>query len=118
MVTVNVPHDQGKTESIVSTPKPRVTNHKFTLSDASIENVPFVSNVWPNPSSAGFKLEVQSSSNENAVLSIFDSNGRLVSNVNAGSQQTIFFGENLKPGIYLVVVRQGNNSNTFKVIKK
>lgn len=118
VVTVNVPHDQGKTESIVSTPKPRVTNHKFTLSDASIENVPFVSNVWPNPSSAGFKLEVQSSSNENAVLSIFDSNGRLVSNVNAGSQQTIFFGENLKPGIYLVVVRQGNNSNTFKVIKK
>lgn len=118
MVTVAVPHDKGKAESIASTPKPRATNYKSTLGDAAIENVPFAANVWPNPSSGDFKLEVQSSSNENAVLSIFDINGRLVSNVNAVSQQTISFGENLKAGIYMVVVRQGNNSNTFKVIKQ
>jgi len=118
MVTVNAPHDKGKTESIVSIPKPRVTNHKSTLTDASLENVPFATNVWPNPSSGDFKIEVQSSSNENAILSIFDINGRLISNVNAGRQQTISFGENLKGGIYMVVVRQGNNSNTFKVVKQ
>ena len=118
MVTVAVLHDKGKTENIASTPKPIVTNHKATLGDASIENLPLVSNLWPNPSSSGFKLDVLSSSNENAVLFIFDINGRLVSNVNAGSQQTISFGENLKAGIYMVVVRQGNNSNTFKVVKQ
>jgi hypothetical protein len=117
MVTVTVPHDQGKTESIVSTPKPRITNHKTTLDVASIENVPFAVNVWPNPSSDSFKLEVQASSNENAVLSIFDINGRLISNWSSSNQQTISFGENLKAGIYLVVVRQGNNSKTFKVVK-
>lgn len=118
MVTVAVPHNQGKTEIITSAPKPGDINYKVTLGDASIESIPFASNVWPNPSSDGFKLDVQSSSNENAVLSIFDINGRLVSNVNAGSQQTISFGENLKAGIYMVVVRQGNNSNTFKVVKQ
>ena len=118
MVTVAVPHDKGKAESIVSIPKPRVTNHKSTLTDASLENVPFATNVWPNPSIDSFKLEVQSSSNENTVLSIFDINGRLISNVNAGSQKSISFGENLKAGIYMVVVRQGNNSNTFKVVKQ
>lgn len=118
MVTVAVPHDKGKAESIASIPIPIVTNHKATLGDASFESVPFTSNVWPNPSSGDFKLEVQSSSNENAVLSIFDINGRLISNVNAGNQQTISFGENLKAGIYMVVVRQGNNFNTFKVVKQ
>jgi hypothetical protein len=118
MVTVTVPHDQGKAESITSTPIPIVTNHKATLGDASFESIPFASNVWPNPSSGDFKLEIQSSSNENAVLSIFDINGRLISNVNVGNQQTISFGENLKAGIYMVVVRQGNNFNTFKVVKQ
>lgn len=118
MVTVAVPHDKGKAGSIAIKPKPRVINQKSTLGDAAVENAPFATNVWPNPSSDGFKLEIQSSSNENAVLSIFDINGRLISNWNAGSQQTISFGENLKAGIYMVVVRQGNNSNTFKVVKQ
>lgn len=118
VITVTVPHDKGKTESIVSTPKPRVSNHKTTLDVASFENVPFAVNVWPNPSSDSFKLEVQSSSNENAVLSIFDINGRLISNVNAGSQKSVSFGENLKAGIYMVVLKQGSNSNTFKVVKQ
>ncbi len=118
MVTVAVPHDKGKAASIASTPKPSSTNNKSSFGDTAIENVSFATNVWPNPSSGNFKLEVQSASNENAVLFIFDSNGRLVSNVNAGSQQTISFGENLKAGIYVVVIRQGNNSNTFKVVKQ
>jgi hypothetical protein len=77
-----------------------------------------MTNVWPNPSSDGFKLEIQSSSNENAVLSIFDINGRLISNGNVGSQKNISFGENLKAGIYMVVVQQGKNSNTVKVVKQ
>lgn len=118
MVTLAVPHDKGKAESVTSAPKPSVINHKSALGDAAIENVPFAANVWPNPSSDSFKLEFQSSSNENAVLSIFDINGRLVSSVNAGSQQPISFGENLKAGIYMVLVRQGNNSNTLKIVKQ
>jgi hypothetical protein len=77
-----------------------------------------MTNVWPNPSSDGFKLEIQSSSNENAVLSIFDINGRLISNGNVGSQKNFSFGENLKAGIYMVVVQQGKNSNTIKVVKQ
>ena len=118
IITVAVPHDQGKTESIAIKPKPRATNHKTESDDASIKNDSFMTNVWPNPSSEGFKLEIESSSNENAVLSIFDINGRLISNGNVGSQKNFSFGENLKAGIYMVVVQQGKNSNTIKVVKQ
>lgn len=125
MVTVAVPHNKGKAESIaiIPIPKPKpnpktVTNNESGTSDVLVENVPFATSVWPNPSSDGFKLEIQSASNENAVLSVFDGNGRLVSYLNAGSQQIISFGRELKDGIYVVIVRQGNNSNTFKVVKQ
>jgi hypothetical protein len=118
MVTVTVPHDQGKTESIAIKPKPRVTNHKTTLDDSFMENDSFTTNVWPNPSTNSFNLEVQSTSNEKVVLNVFDLNGHLLSNLNANSNQPTSFGKDLKAGTYLVLVRQGNNSNTIKVVKQ
>jgi hypothetical protein len=119
MVTVAVPHDKGKEVIIATNPKPKVSNnHRLGISDEPITNIPFASIVWPNPSNDSFKLEVQSSSNENVLLFVFDANGRLVSKLNADREQIISFGENLETGIYLVVVRQGNNSNTVKVVKQ
>jgi hypothetical protein len=118
MVTVSVPHDQGKTESIAIKPKPRATNHKTTLDDAFIENDSFTTTVWPNPSINSFNLEVQSTSDEKVVLNVFDINGHLIFNLNANSNQPTSFGKDLKAGTYLVLVRQGNNSNTIKVVKQ
>jgi hypothetical protein len=115
IVTVSVPHDKGKEVIVTTKPNP---NHKSSISDLSIENVPFVSNVWPNPSTNSFNLEVKSTSNEKVVLTVFDINGRLLSNLNANSNQTTPFGKDLKAGTYLALIRQGNNSNTIKVVKQ
>jgi hypothetical protein len=111
LVTVTVPHDKGKDISAT-------TKQKSSINGLSIENVPFSATVWPNTSSSRFNLEVQSTSNENIVLSIFDINGRHISNLNTRSNQTTSFGEDLKDGTYLVIVRQGNDSNTIKVVKQ
>jgi hypothetical protein len=79
--------------------------------------VPFEANVFPNPSTTNFNLEVKSSLNENVMLSIFDNNGRLISTLNT-NKHTSQFGDDLKPGIYLVIVRQGSNFNTIKIVKQ
>lgn len=112
IVTVTVPHDKG---GKVNTAKPI---KKVSVSGDSIGNTPFTTTVWPNPSTNSFNIEVQSTSNENVVLSVFDINGRLLSNLKANSNQTTSFGKDLKAGTYLVMVQQGNNSNTIKVVKQ
>jgi hypothetical protein len=115
LVTVAVPHDKGKIKSITGKAN---TKSKSAIIGGPVENVPFSTNVWPNPSTNSFKLEVQSSSNENIMLSVFDINGHLISNLDASSKQTTQFGEDLNAGIYLVFVRQGNHFNTIKVVKQ
>jgi len=115
IVAVTVPHDKGKQVNVTTKP---ASNYKSSMSDISIENVPFVSNVWPNPSTNGFNLEVQSTSDEKVVLTIFDLNGRLLSNQFVNSTQITSFGENFSTGIYMVLVRQGSNFNSIKVVKQ
>jgi hypothetical protein len=115
IVTVTVPHDKGKEVSLATNP---ATNHESSISGNSFENVSLKSTVWPNPSTNSFNLVVQSASNEKVVLTVFDLNGHLLSNLDANSNQTTTFGKDLKAGTYLVLVRQGNNSNTIKVVKQ
>jgi len=113
IVTVRVPHDKGeKAITTVAPPK----NHKSAIIED--ENELFSTNVWPNSSRNSFNLEVQSNSNEKIVLSVFDGNGRLVSNQNVSSKQITSFGENLSAGIYMVLVRQGNDFKSTKVVKQ
>lgn len=108
LVTVAVPHDKGNTTN----------RNNSSISNESIEIMPFTTNIWPNPGINNFNLDVQTSSNENITLSIFDINGRLISTIESNNKQTIQFGENLKTGIYLVFVRQGENFNATKIIKQ
>lgn len=115
IATVSVPHDKGKEVTLTTKP---VTNQNPSISDDSIENVPLTTTVWPNPSTNSFNLEVQSNSNEKVILTVFDPYGRLLSNQNANSNQITTFGKDLKAGTYLVLVRQGNNSKTIKVVKQ
>lgn len=111
-MTVIVPHDKG---GKVNTSKPV---KRETIDSNTPEEVPFTASIWPNPSTNSFNIEVQSSSNENISLSVFDISGRLISKLNTQSNQITSFGENLNNGNYLILVRQGNISNTIKVVKQ
>lgn len=112
VVTVIVPHDKGNSATI-----------SYPQNDLGIpaefsENTPFTTNAWPNPSTNTFNLDIQSSSNEDVALLVFDLNGQLISKLNFGATQTIPFGKDLKAGIYLVQVRQGNRITFLKIVKQ
>ena len=73
----------------------------------------------PNPTRSYFTLLVKSSRNEAITLKITDALGRAI-DVKTGlaPNRTITFGQNYRPGTYLVQAQQGNRMATVKVSKE
>ncbi len=118
---VTIPHDNRDSEK----DSERNENEHLSKSKTTIpslafdtENLPVRINVWPNPSAHDFNLEVETSDDKSIELSISDMNGGLLSNQKILNKHSIRFGDDLKPGIYLVSVRQGDYFNTVKVVKQ
>ena len=63
------------------------------MDNKSSEPLPFKYNVWPNPSSGIFTLQVESDSDGMIEVSVSDINGRTVSQILIMNMQTINFGE-------------------------
>ena len=105
--TVTVPHDMG---------------HSITTDAASItemENTEALRlKVFPNPGKAYFTLNIQTSNSQRMDVRISDVSGRLVESRNnlLGSQQ-LRIGNNLKPGVYILQLRQGDNMKQIKLMK-
>jgi predicted outer membrane repeat protein len=74
--------------------------------------------VIPNPTDSYFTLDVESSSNEKIVVVVYDVLGRVVKHIGNSEGQLIRFGEDLKVGSYMAIVRQGNNTKTVKLVKQ
>jgi hypothetical protein len=74
---------------------------------------------YPNPSSDVFTLEVQSSAKGNATtkVQVYDMTGRLIEQRQAASK-SVEIGNNYPTGVYNVIVNQGENTKTIRVIKK
>ena len=73
--------------------------------------------VSPNPGSYYFNLTVKTSNPEPINIRVIDLAGRMVKQINAIKGNSARFGEDLKPGTYLLEVRQGNEKQVLKVIK-
>jgi hypothetical protein len=80
--------------------------------------MPLSARIWPNPSNQHFNVEIESYSDEIIKLYISDINGRLISTQNIENKQLFLIGDELKPGIYIATVRQGNYLTTFRLIKQ
>ena len=91
------------TNSTVGCPAPR-------FSDASVANA-FSVVAYPNPSSSEFTIETSAKGAINAK--VYDMQGRLVENANSTQ-----VGSSLAPGVYNVIVSQGANTKSVRVIKK
>ena len=66
-------------------------------------------NVAPNPSASSFVLSIKSDDKETPVqLRVVDIMGREVQKFIVASNTLISIGESLKTGVYLLMVRQGN----------
>ncbi|MFT3911080.1 MAG: T9SS type A sorting domain-containing protein [Ferruginibacter sp.] len=73
--------------------------------------------IFPNPTVSDFKLQVLTSGTEEITVRVLDNMGRLYKNFKVMPYQTIALGAELKPGSYLVEVRQGKTVKTTKVIR-
>ncbi|MEL1253729.1 SdiA-regulated domain-containing protein [Flavobacterium sp. DGU38] len=76
---------------------------------------------YPVPYSSAFQLDLGTLSNDSVVISVYDMNGKQVdayefNDVNEAQNQRI--GSDYATGVYNVVVIQGGNKKTIRVIKK
>jgi hypothetical protein len=108
MVTVAVPHDQMDLKIADGTSKIR----------KQADNKSFKVNTWPNPGNQNFNIQVESVSNEIIDVFVTDVIGRQISRFQSTNLKTISFGDDLKPGIYVIKVMQGNHLETVKAVKK
>ena len=88
-------------------------------SKAIIENTDFSLVAYPNPSNSDFKLQFNGANEEAVSILVFDMMGRQIENkeVNASDIENITIGQNYSAGIYNVIVSQGMNSKTVRLVK-
>jgi hypothetical protein len=76
--------------------------------------------LYPNPTVSSFSLNVVSDSVDAIEVSVYDIQGRNIENktFNKEDINSITIGDNLPSGIYNVVVKQGENVKSQRLIKK
>ena len=75
-------------------------------------------NVYPNPTTSAYQLYVQTSQLSQTIKAkVFDVQGRLMKVLSFNSNETITFGSDLKSGVYIVEVREGDKVRTVRVVK-
>jgi hypothetical protein len=74
----------------------------------------------PNPFTSTFNLTVSSLSDANIEFRVYDMTGKMIENRKSGLSeiQSIELGSYYPSGVYNVIVSQGENTNTVRVIKK
>jgi hypothetical protein len=84
--------------------------------------VPFAVKAYPNPYSDGFQLNVVSSYDKTATVSVkvYDMLGRLVDSKNTTTSdlETTTIGSEYPSGVYNVIVTQENETKTVRVVKR
>ena len=88
--------------------------------DEFFENSTIKVNAYPNPFIDFFKLGIETNSLEVVELNVYDMTGRLIetSKVDPTKLYTLELGLNLPTGVYNIVVIQGDQVNTLRVIKR
>ena len=122
---------QTRSAIIQTTPietTPTTSAEKANVEKTSVKKVPgkivpvsvsvFRVKVIPNPSDNYFTLNVETGSSEKITVTIYDVLGRTVKHIENNDSQLIRFGEDLKAGSYMAIVRQGVNTTTVKLVKQ
>ncbi|WP_395061334.1 T9SS type A sorting domain-containing protein, partial [Flavobacterium sp.] len=85
-----------------------------------VSTISFEALAYPNPFAENFKLDVKTSSDENLQVRVYDMLGKLVEDrsVSASDVQSFEVGNAYPSGVYNVIVSQGVNTKTLRVIKR
>jgi hypothetical protein len=78
---------------------------------------PIEINVYPNPTTSQFNVQVKSSGTEEAVIRVLDVTGRFIKSVKMSSNSNVNLGSDLKAGAYMLEVRQGKEVKMVRVVK-
>jgi hypothetical protein len=101
------------TTGCVTLPTSRVINPVITSNEESMDVM-----VYPNPTTSAYQLFVKSSKLSQTVkVRIIDIQGRVLKTLTFNSNETIAFGNELKAGVYMVEVREGDKVKTVRVVK-
>ena len=73
--------------------------------------------VFPNPTTTDFKLQVLTAGKEKINARILDAQGRMIRQITVQPYQTVNFGTDLKAGAYILEVRQGNTVKSTRITK-
>jgi hypothetical protein len=75
---------------------------------------------YPNPFTDSFKVSFVSTSTEDVNMNTYDLTGRLIEsrNINYSDVNNQELGSNYQSGMYILVIKQGQVSKSFRVIKK
>jgi len=101
--------------------KTSTTGKVSKLDDADLLPLEFNVSAYPNPSADYFTLKLQGMLNEEmqkVEVNVFDLLGRQVYSKQGNALDSYEFGQQFQVGVYLVTVKQGNNTASLKVIKK
>jgi hypothetical protein len=83
------------------------------------EIAPFNVKAFPNPSGDEFTLYLEGANDEKVRIVIYDAVGRQIKTFEKeGGNIPIHFGKDLKAGVYIAEVRQGDNRKTIRLIKQ
>ncbi len=72
----------------------------------------------PNPFASTFGLNLSTTSEEAVQVRVYDMLGKLVEDRKAQASDIIELGDNYPSGVYNVIVSQGENTKTLRVIKR
>ncbi len=75
---------------------------------------------YPNPSNNVFNFKIKGANDETVSLLVFDMMGRQIENkvINAIDVKNITLGQNYSSGIYNVIVAQGGNTKSIRLVKE
>jgi len=88
--------------------------------DAHVTKAIFTAVAYPNPFAENFNIDVTTSTEDKVTVRVYDMTGRLLEeHVDQVSQmETLKVGDRYPSGVYNVIVTQGDNAKTLRVIKR
>lgn len=80
----------------------------------------FTAVAYPNPFETNFSLNVTTASDDKVTVAVYDMIGKMLESkeVNASELQAIELGTNFQSGVYNVVVSQGENVKSIRMVKR
>jgi hypothetical protein len=118
-VVLNVPNGKASLYEAASVWTDFIINETLDVTPFSATNG-FNLIAYPNPSNNVFNFKIKGSNDETFSFIVFDMMGRQIENkvINAIDVKNITLGQNYSSGVYNVIVAQGGNTKSIRLVKE